>query len=389
MTVRKPQFMNAADKLFENILDQLPRDIEEPLSRGHEDSAPGEMDPIDDPPDTPADEIRLYGDDLPADLLRGDDGAEIFEPSANDKDLVEGGIRTRGFDALAFYKSRRIIAARPFPGTWGIFYLKAGLVHVAWGIAETYPGYKDPMRLAHDFLRGHEHFHFRADIQTLMFEAALKKNLYFPLRRALRGRRTHFVEEALANKQAYDWAKKFANGLREYAYDFMSLQPNAYARFEEPRNDLAAEWAANVVGTCPPGNSCLPRYDLAPWVEATPKDFMRTSLCPEYVIFPQRLENWLDPAWIPPPVTQITEGTKLKELLAQKFSQYKQKWEETKRKLLENRMLSGLDFKKWPKEGKDVYSVRVSGSFRAHLRNQGQGIWHAYDIGPHGKMGHG
>jgi hypothetical protein len=28
---------------------------------------------------------------------------------------------------------------------------------------------------------------------------------------------TRFVEEALANKQAYDWAKKPAVGLREYA----------------------------------------------------------------------------------------------------------------------------------------------------------------------------
>ncbi|MGH6842917.1 MAG: hypothetical protein ACREDV_12670 [Methylocella sp.] len=110
--------MNAVDTLFENVLDQLPRDIEEPLLHGHEDSDPGEMDPIDEPPDTTSDEINPYW-----------------------KDSTAGGIRTRGFDALAFYKSRRLIAAPPFPGKSGMFYLKAGLVHVAWGIAETYPGY--------------------------------------------------------------------------------------------------------------------------------------------------------------------------------------------------------------------------------------------------------
>lgn len=383
--------VNAVDRLFENILEQLPSDIEEAHPRRPEVSDAGEADPIDEPPDTTADEIRPFGDDSTADRIhdRGEDRGVISEPPSNDKELVEGGIRVRGFDALAFYKSRRLIKARPYPGKWGIFYLKQGLMHVAWGINRAYPGYKDSRILAHNFLRKHEHFHFRADIQTLMFEAALNKHLYFPLRRALRGRRTHFVEEALANKQTYDWAKKAANGLREYAYDFMSLQPNAYARFDEPWNDLAAEWAANVVDLRPPGPSYLPRDDLAPWVEATPKDFMRASLCPEYVVFPQRLENWLDPAWIPPPVTQIAEETSLKELLARKYSHLKQKWVETKRKLLENRMLSGLDFKKWPKEGKDVYSVRVDGSFRAHLRNQGQGSWLAYDIGPHGKMGHG
>ncbi|MGH6842918.1 MAG: hypothetical protein ACREDV_12675 [Methylocella sp.] len=116
--------------------------------------------------------------------------------------------------------------------------------------------------------------------------------------------------------------------------------------------------------------------------------FERTSR-PEYVIVPKRLENWLDPAWIPPPVTQITESTDLKELLARKYSQFARKWEEIKCKLLKNRMGNGLDFKKWPPDGKDAYSVKVDRAFRAHLRNQGQGSWLAYNIGPHGKMGHG
>lgn len=253
-------------------------------------------------------------------------------------------------------------------------------------ISQGYPAYKDPRLLAHEFLQAHEHFHFRADIQTLMFEATLKRSLYLPLRRALRGRRTLFVEEALANKQAYEWAKKGAVGLREFANDFMSLQPNAYARFDEPSAELAGEWVANVIDLRPPG--CLPRHDLAPWAEATPKDFMRRSLCPEYVVFPRRLESWLDPAWVPPPVTQIVEDAKVTKWLSG-FAQPARKWEDTKRKLLENRTLRGLNFKKWPKEGRDVYSVRVDDNFRAHLRHQGNGSWLAFLIGTHKEMGHG
>lgn len=380
---------NAAEKLFDQVVPQLPSDTEDVLLDWPKTPEANDQDPMDKSPETDDGELHPYETEVQievnTDILSQAQHMDV--PRPEDKELVEGGIRVRGLEALAFYKSRRLISARPFPGKWGIFYLKQGLTYIAWEISHAYPGYKDPRVLAHDFLLAHEHFHFRADMQTLMFEAALNRHLYLPLRRALKGRRTHFVEESLANKQAYDWAKKGQIGLREFAYDIMSLQPNAYARFDEPLTDLAGEWAANVVTLQPPG--CSPRHDLAPWVEATPKDLMRRSLCPEYVIYPRRLENWLDPAWVPPPVTQIIDGDEVKELLTSRFSHLVSRWEETKRKLLENRTLRGLNFKQWPKDGKDVYSVRVDDNFRAHLRHQGQGCWLAFLLGPHKKMGHG
>jgi hypothetical protein len=381
---------NAAEKLFDQVISQLPADdanafpADWPKAEDEDD-----FDPLDRPPESSNEEILPYDHVQVADQVfdRMTNGQTVLEPSSEDKGLIEGGIRARGLEALAFYKSRRLIASSPFPGKWGIFYLKQGLTHIGWEISLAHPGYRDPRVLAHDFLFAHEHFHFRADMQTLMFEASLNKHLYLPIRRALKGRRTHFVEESLANRQAYDWAKKGQVGLREYAFDFMSLQPNAYARFDEPLADLAGEWAANVVNLQPPG--CRPRYDLAPWVDATPKDLLRKSLCPEYVIFPTRLEAWLSPAWVPPPVTQIIDDTKVKELLESKFSQLATKWEATKQKLLQNRTLRGLNFKQWPKEGKGVYSVKIDDGFRAHLRHQGQGCWLAFKLGPHTQMGHG
>jgi len=67
------------------------------------------------------------------------------------------------------------------------------------------------------------------------------------VRRLFLGKREQFVEEALANRQAWDWSKKGSVGLRDFAFDFMKLQPGAYARFDENRLQLAGEWAANVV----------------------------------------------------------------------------------------------------------------------------------------------
>jgi hypothetical protein len=219
-----------------------------------------------------------------------------------------------------------------------------------------------------------------------MFEATLKQHRYAPLRHALKRRRTSFVEEALANRQVWDWSKKPSVGLREFAYDFMKLQPDAYARFDEYRVDLAAEWAAMTVDLALPGSR---RDDLAHWVEVEPSGLARASLCPEYVVIPAILSSWLDPAHTPPPVRRVDDADDVEKLLAGKLPHLREKWLRTKEKLLENRLLRGLNFKPWPMDGPAAYSVRVDDNFRAHLKHQGGGVWIAYIIGPHTKLGHG
>ena len=167
----------------------------------------------------------------------------------------------------------------------------------------------------------------------------------------------------------------------------MKLQPNAYARFDEPRLQLAAEWAANVLSGLPPG--CPGRHDLSHWVEATPPGLMRRSLCPEYVVYPTKLSSWCPPALVLPPVSQIDDGADVVKVLGSRLIHLRAQWDKTKEKLLENRLLRGLNFKPWPKDGRDVYSVRVDDNFRAHLKYQGGGSWNAYVLGPHKALGHG
>lgn len=379
---------NATEKLFDSVLSSLdtfadlnwPDDLKlDPL----------DVDPIDEPIDSSDDGIFTIDEEQTAgDVMERMAGRRVSgELDPDEVEAIEGGIRSRGFETLAFYKSRRYLSARPFPGRWGIFYLKQGLIHVESQIIKSYPGYGDPKKLAINFLREHERFHYRADLQTLMFEATLGKHLYLPLRKALRGRRSYFVEEALANRQVWDWAKKGVIGLEEFANDFMSLQPNAYARFHEPRIDLAAEWAGTVVELKPPGTAF--RSDLAHWVEATPSSLLRASLCPEYVIYPHKLSSWVSPALVLPPVNVVQDGEDVVKLLQGRLTHLQSKWKQTKTKLLENRLLHGLNFKPWPKDGPDRYSVRVDDNFRAHLKHLGAGQWLAYVLGPHKKLGHG
>ena len=379
---------NAAERLFDSVLSNL-NDVDDLNWPDDQTRDTLDVDPIDEPMDSSDDGIFTIDEEQTAgDVLERLAGRRVSgELDSDEFEAIEGGIRSRGFETLAFYKSRRFVSARPFPGRWGIFYLKQGLIHVESQIIKSYPGYGDPKKLAINFLREHERFHYRADLQTLMFEATLGKHLYLPLRKALRGRRSFFVEEALANRQVWDWAKKGAIGLEEFANDFMSLQPNAYARFQEPRLDLAAEWAGTVVDLKSPGTFFRP--DLAHWVEATPSGLLRASLCPEYVIYPHKLSSWVSPALVLPPVNTVQDGDDVVKLLQGRLAHLQTKWRQTKTKLLENRLLHGLNFKPWPKDGPERYSVRVDDNFRAHLHHLGAGQWLAYVLGPHKKLGHG
>lgn len=378
---------NAVDQLFNSILPKL--GVATDLDWSDIPKASPNTYDLDEPVDSAADRVHTLNEeeirDRTSERIAG--GRTYPEIAQETREAIEGGIRIRGFETLAFFKSRRFISARPFCGRWGIFYIKQGLEYVESQIQKTYPTYDDPRKLALIFLRKHERFHYKADLQALMFEATLGKHLYMPLHKALRGRRSHFVEEALANRDVWDWASKQATGLEEFARDFMLLQPNAYARFEEPRLSLAAEWVGTVVDQMPPGS--VSRFDLAHWVEATPLKLLRSSLCPEYVIYPGDVSNWFPSALVLPPVKSVQDGKNVVKLLRGRLAHLEHKWVQTKTKLLENRLLPGLNLKPWPEDGPDRYSVRVDDNFRAHLHHTGAGQWLAYVVGPHKKLRHG
>lgn len=214
---------NAVEKLFDSVLSKL--GTEQELDWPRINDSESEVDPVDEPCDSDEDWIQT-ADEAKDMVEKLDDFASrrIADQLAEaDEEAIEGGLRRRGFDCLAFYKSRRMVLTRPFPGHWGIFYLKQALTYIQSQIAREYPAYGNPRKLALDLLCEHERFHYRADLQTLLFEATLGRSLYMPLRRALRGRRSHFVEEALANRHVWDWSKKASVGIEEFAYEFMKL----------------------------------------------------------------------------------------------------------------------------------------------------------------------
>jgi hypothetical protein len=376
---------NKVDALFDTVLQALG---EQPDQDNFPDS-PWDDGNFDEPFADGEDQVQTFNEatDVRRVLERMTGDANFPQLEPDQEEAAEAGIRSRGFDVLAFYKSRRNVNCRPYKGKWGIFYLRQGLQFVGAQIAREHPGYGNPWVLAYEFLRAHEWFHFRADLQTLMFEATTKKHLHKPVRQLFKGQRDQFVEEALANRQAWDWAKKGSVGLGDFAFDFMKLQPGAYARFDENRLDLAGEWAANVVDLNVLGGAV--RTDLAHWVEASPDGLTRKSLCPEYVVTPQKLGVWWPAALVPPPVTNIIDDDAVTKFLSKSKDQsLAERWRTTKERLLTERFANGLNFKPWPPEA-PAWSVKVDRAFRAHLKPEGQGNWRAYKIGSHAAMGHG
>lgn len=310
-----------------------------------------------------------------------------FQLSDKERNLLDGGIREAGLDVYAFYKSRRNIAGPPYPGKWGIFYLDNGVRRVKELIGATYPG-RESLWLAHRFLQEHERFHFKFDLYSLSVEAQLGRSLYDPLKRAFRHHRIYQVEEALANRSAWEWARQAHVGLDEFAHDFLKLQPGAYARFDEGKFDLAGELAANLLDL--DLSPTARRGDQALWVGNVPDELLCISLCPEYFVWPQDLAYWINPAWKMPDVLDVRDSPSVTGLLARKYAPFKQRWEDTKRKLIQNPALPGLDFKRWNKDT-GHWSVRVNDNFRAHLRpiKESPGTWEADDFGPHKALGHG
>jgi hypothetical protein len=86
----------------------------------------------------------------------------------------------------------------------------------------------------------------------------------------------------------------------------------------------------------------------------------------------------------------VIESKSVSDLLESKYASASERWEETKKKLVSNPALPGLNFKPWDKST-GHWSVRVDRNFRAHLRpvSQSKGTWEADQFGPHKAMGHG
>lgn len=317
-------------------------------------------------------------------------GLGDLNPDPDDVEEISRAVKEKGIDVIAFYKSKRYLPNAPFPGRWGIFYLKQGLDTLSKQLTSNGVVHNS-RETAYFFIRAHENYHYQSDIQTLVFELTRAMPLHGPTRRMFGLNKQDFVEEAIANYKAFSWALKTINEPKaiQFIHQFMSNQPGAYARFEEPIADLRKEWAVNVLDQMKTASG--PSEELGHWLDTAAR---RLPKCPEYVVLAANVKQWIDPFGYKPPLVTIIDGQDVvKRLSGTKYRNLKTPWEETKRKLLQSgdEVLGSLDFKRWKSDKKfpNAYSVRVDKSNRAHLNPEGKGVWTAYIIGSHQDLGHG
>ena len=348
---------------------------------------------IDFPPDDPLPWPEIDENDFPASPLKADsydDQTESNEGNiSEDGGIIGVAVKKHGIEALAFYKSFRFRDCKPYPGKWGIFYLGQGIELLTHLISiDTSSNLADSRQLAIEFLRSHEKYHFLVDILALGVEPPLSKHLYLPLRHAYRNHGTRCVEEALANAAIWQWAKKKDAefpGIASFAEGFMSHQPNAYSRFDEPQEILNSELAANLVDQRY-GNFTNP--NLAVWLNAFPSN-ISSRFVPEHVIHGRKLSRLFPGVQIFPKIAEVIDTSQVLKKLGRPGSPLKDKWEKTKRKLIACPSLGGLDFKLWPKIPQ-AWSVRLDRGNRGNLvlKDAALGIWESVCVGTHDECGH-
>jgi hypothetical protein len=314
-------------------------------------------------------------------------------------------VRRTGIDAIAFYKSIRKAHQKPFPGKWGIFYTEQGIHYIAYLLNVTIPTtgvlpvVDTTTQWAYQFLQAHERYHYCFDMYAMSIEAAAARSMYLPLKIAYKHCRHRQVEEAIANNAAWGWSKRLASRMkraghtaeatasRAFAEDLMTNQRGAYAHYAKPRDHLNAILAANLVDGDYSGRPSRP--DLGPWVSTLPRRLSALTSCPEY-LFTTSQPGLLSSPYKLPIVTGVHESSRFNKQLEGRYEELRVPWETTKKKLIEQPCLPGLDFKRWGSTG-NTWSVRVTRKVRAHLTptDPSSGLWQAQDIGSHKAMGHG
>ena len=343
-------------------------------------------------------------DDLRSPIFELPSGSSLDEdPESRDSneegdEAIAGGVRDHGIDILAFYKSYRFVNEKPFRGRWGIFFVNKAVRYLTHLLATEFPSLYRPRTRAIEFLWEHEIYHAKFDVGVLAVEAIAKQHFYLPQMIAFRRHQNQQPEEALANESSWRHVKQYdplvsrsrkasfegVDGFSQFFFDFMKMQPGAYARFDEDVYELKSEAAAGIFQR---QRYRVARADhLARLIGLNPRGTCTKTDVPRHLIGGVRYSTLISPARFIPKVQEIRESDKFKSSIQ---GDHKKLWTNTKEKLVAASSLPGLDFKFW--DAPDVWSVRANDNFRAHLSaiSKTNGIWEAVAFGNHKEMGHG
>lgn len=335
-------------------------------------------------------EVFEFGADIDSELAREKLGGTRSES-------IRQSILVKGVDALAFYVTLHAKGAQ-----WGIYVPISSVLYLGQIFASTVTAdWNTCLKLAFRCLHQHELFHFSTDYFAAQIELLTGEPCSKPARH-LRDPKFGYVvlEEKLANTQmlravARPPASLRARNRMRALRKFVALQPAGYSdalqvktrdQFDALCDDLAQNYIectdSDTRGIDAINYMVLyPRWPTIDW-----------RYCPVHVVHDEKRLDL--------PILDIIRFVNIPSIYGtEKFRQQvvdlpaplQKSWKKAKLQLKETTNLRGLDFKLWERTGDgDVYSVRLSKGYRAHLRyNRAEQRWYAEKLGDHQRMGHG
>jgi hypothetical protein len=319
-----------------------------------------------------------------------------------EKEKIQRSVMVNGTDALGWYVSFHIRNLQ-----WGVYVPTSSLVFFAMEVfVNPSVDFRARMHLAFHSILQHELFHFATDYMIAQLEISHQEAIWAPRKMSQITKSPFYSEqeEKLANahmikgmqsgKPALRSIRGKASALRRFIID----QPPGYrdavnfrrSHWPSELRELTLEIARHSESL--KKNSLLRTrsngFDFGALYPIRPKIDWR--FCPIHLVHDEERLGiprvWLD---LFTRLVKIEETSAFTSALRRLPPAIQQKWEKLKVRLGDG-ITPGADFKKWPKGGKDVWSLRVSRSHRVHLRRDRRSQdWSAIEIGAHKEMGHG
>ncbi len=317
------------------------------------------------------------------------------------KNKIRESVMAKGIDALAWYISFHYTGVQ-----WGVYINKSSIAFIAEEVFKNLPtNYEVKCKLAYRSLLNHELFHFALDYVVAQQELFYNQSWYVEARNKIRNEHPCYlpVEEMLANAYMLKRMRALPANIRtrgavhELREWTISAQGIGYNEAYQIKDD--EDWALNL------GKLVLQYLDRSgrkaehPHLMSFPQigfDWQNQfpiypridwRYCPIFLVDDNEVFESTDSLRFYSKIESITETLSFQKQLNRLPIEIHRAWDRTRSKC-SNQIVNSLDFKKWPKAGKNVWSVRVNASYRAHLAQDSKG-WEAFAIGTHKQLDHG
>jgi hypothetical protein len=331
-------------------------------------------------------------------------GADVDEtfPSLNGEagERIRQSVMLYGMDALGYYVSFHVTGVQ-----WGAYVTASGIAYL---VRSAFSSLDAPLmtkaQLAFHAILHHELFHFAVDYTVAQSELTHQNAWWLPAKTVFRRATPNYcvIEEKLANAymlRAFRTMKPALRhrGKQEALRDFTKRLPAGYKdgwqvrRLDWERELKTLAWAYGEHSICK-GHPALWNHSLGyDWSGQFPiQPHIDWRHCPiHFVDDSHRLE--IPPGWLSilSRLSVIQETDAFRKRLENMSNIIQKAWDRTTIKL-KTHITPNMDFKPWPREGPNIYSVRVNENIRAHLKRAiNWDTWEAINIGTHKEMGHG